>query len=159
MKVIIPLLLGLFLAIGSMVLIAYEEDISIMFFNSYDTNVPSYIIIGFFVVVIAAIVIMTTVSDMFNFFRRNKNRKRLFSHGRDAQARVISLDEASDGTVTTINEQPLVTVELEVQDGSRTPYRVKLETIIARLDIPRLQPGNIVKIKIDPNDPNNIVLA
>ncbi|NQV00020.1 MAG: hypothetical protein HQ538_04725 [Parcubacteria group bacterium] len=158
-KVLTPYFLGLFLAIGSMFLISYEEDISYIFFNSYDTNIPSYIIIGFFAVIIIAIVLMTTMTDMFGFFKSNKNKKKLFSQGRDAQARVISLDEASDGTVTTINEQPLVTLKLEVQDGSKPPYEVILETVIARLDIPRLQPGNVVKIKIDQNDPNNIVLA
>ena len=158
-KILTLIFLGLFLAIGSMILIAYEEDISIIFFNSYDTNIPSYIIIGFFTVIITTIVFMTTVSDIFSFFKGNRNKKRLFSEGRDAEARVMSLDEASDGTVTTINDQPLVTIELEVQDGSKPPYRVKIETVIARLDIPRLQPGNVVKIKIDPNNPNNVILV
>jgi hypothetical protein len=157
-KILIPCFLGIFLAIGSMILTAYEEDISIMFFNSYDTKIPSYIIMGFFVVMIIAIVIFST-GDIFRFLKGNKNKKRLFTEGRDAQARVISLDEANDGTVTTINDQPLVTLKLEVQDGSKPPYEVILETVIGRLDIPKLQPGNVVKIKIDQNDSNNIVLA
>lgn len=156
-KILIPYFLGLFLAIGSMILIAYEEDISIIFFNSYDTKIPSYVIAGFFVVVVAAIVIFS-MGGTFKFLGGNRERKKIMAQGRDAQARVISLDEASDGTVTTINDQPLVTLELEVIDGNKSPYNVSLETVIARLDIPRLQPGSLVNIKIDPNNPNKVIL-
>lgn len=156
-KILIPYFLGMFLAVGSMILIAFEEDISYYFFNSYDTNIPSYIIMGFFVVVIGAIVIFS-VGDIFKFLGGGRERKRILAQGRDAQAKVISLDEASDGTVTTINDQPLVTLELEVQDSGKPPYRVKLETVISRLDVPRLQPGSMVQIKIDQNDPNKVIL-
>lgn len=142
---------------GSMILIAYEEDISYYFFNSYDTSIPSYIIMVFFVVMVSAIVISST-GGMFKYFGNNRQRKRLLVQGREAEALVLSLDEASDGTITTINDQPLVTLELEIRDGNKPPYKVKLEKVISRLDIPKLQPGKITKVKVDPNDPNKVIL-
>lgn len=157
-KILIPYVLGLILAIGGMFFIAYEEDISIRFFNSYDTKIPSYILMGFFAVIITAIVVIS-LADVFKFFGGGKERKRLMAQGRDAKAKVISLGEASDGTVTTINDQPLVTLELEIMDGDREPYRVKIETLISRLAIPKLQPGNIVQVKVDPKDSSKVVLV
>ena len=87
----------------------------------------------------------------------NKDRNRILASGRPAKAKVIKLGESGRGIVT-INEQPFVSLKLEVYDGSKPPYQVELKTIVARLDIPRLQPGAELAIKIDPNNPEKIAI-
>ena len=151
-------MLAIFLAVFSMLFVAYEEDISYRFFNSYDTEIPSFILMGFFLLIFSSVVVFS-MGGAFKYFKSGRERKRLMAYGKGAQAKVISIDEASDGTVTTINEQPLVTIELEVQDDNNKIYRVKIETLISRLEIPKLQPGNIIEIKIDPKDKNKIIIV
>lgn len=157
-KILFPLLLAIFLAIFSILFTVYEEDISYHVFNSYDTEIPSYILMGVYIIVISAVVIFS-MGEVYKFIKNNRKRKKLLSTGVDAKAKVLSLDEASDGTVTTINDQPLVTIELEILDRGDAPYKVKIETIISRLEIPKLQPGSIVNVKIDPNNRNKVIIV
>jgi hypothetical protein len=112
---------------------------------------------AFFFTVIGFIMVYTTV-DLRKVFKKNKERSRLMSEGRATRAKVISLEEASDGTITTINDQPLVTIELGLIDENDKPYKAKIETLISRLEIANVQPGKIIDVKVDPDDKNNIII-
>ena len=62
------------------------------------------------------------------------------------------------GGVMTINDQPYLNLKLEVHDEGRTPYPVSLDTIVPRAAVPQFQPGANIPIKIDPDDPQNVVI-
>lgn len=95
--------------------------------------------------------------DVFKFFIAGSKRKEILAKGRPAKAKIVNLGESGKGIVT-VNNQPFVTMTLEVMDGDKPPYKVKLQTIVSRLALPQFQPGAMIPIKIDPNDPNNIVI-
>lgn len=84
------------------------------------------------------------------------DQKRILSTGRKAMAKIVSLDESGMGYVT-VNDQPYAKLTLEVHDGSKAPYQTTLSTIIPRLQVPQFQPGTMLNILIDPNDPLKVV--
>lgn len=81
-----------------------------------------------------------------------------FKGGRPAEAVILNIGEAKGGMVVTVNNQPFVSFELEIHDGSKKPYITTLSTIISRLAVPQFQPGTKVAVKIDPEDPMNVML-
>jgi len=81
-----------------------------------------------------------------------------FKGGRPAEAVILSIGESKGGMTVTVNNQPFVSFELEIHDGSKKPYTTTLSTIISRLAVPQFQPGMKVAVKIDPEDPMNVML-
>lgn len=91
-----------------------------------------------------------------NFQNGGKNNI-ILKEGRSAKAKIIKLNE-DDESVTTINGQPFVSLTLEIYDGDKKPYQVKLKTIIPRLHVPQFQEGKYLKVKIDSKDSNKVVV-
>jgi len=73
-----------------------------------------------------------------------------------ADATVLSV---SDTGVTLNDIYPYVQMELEVRPQGRPAYRMSSKFLINRLDIPRYQPGSVIGVVVDKNDPNNVALA
>jgi hypothetical protein len=62
-------------------------------------------------------------------------------------------------TGTTLNEDPVVGMDVEVQPVDGEPFRAVIEkALISRLAIPRYQPGELIGVFYDPNDPSCAVL-
>ncbi len=91
-------------------------------------------------------------------FGVSKDSQRILSTGKQARATVLQIGENSGGGTITINDQPYLNLRLMVEDGERPPYEVSLNTVIPRAAIPQFQPGAVLPIRIDPQDPMNIVL-
>lgn len=104
-----------------------------------------------FVVIISMIVTFySSFKGLFKHLFSGSKRNKILETGRPAKAKVLNIKESGEGVVT-INEQPFVTLELEIDDGSSV-YKTELKTVIARLDIPKFQPGKVFAVKVDPND-------
>ena len=58
----------------------------------------------------------------------------------------------------TVNNQPYLNLTLEVDDGSRAPYVVSFDTVIPRAAVPRFQPDALIRLKVDPNDTQQVVI-
>jgi hypothetical protein len=91
-------------------------------------------------------------------FGGGKERKRILAEGRPAIGEIIQLGENSGGGYMTINDQPVVNLKLRIYDGDKPPYEVSFDTIISRLAVPQFQPGVRIPVKIDPLDPNNVII-
>ncbi|MCK4593462.1 hypothetical protein KAU45_03090 [bacterium] len=94
----------------------------------------------------------------FGAFFGTKESKRIARFGRPAEAVVLAIGENSEGGVVTINDQPLLNLQLEVHDGATPPYVVSFDTIIPRAAVPRFQPGAVIPIKIDPENPQKVIV-
>jgi hypothetical protein len=94
---------------------------------------------------------------VFGVMKGMSDRAKLRATGVPGHAIVRSIGESGGGTVT-VNDQPLLSLTLEVNDGYGSPYLVSLETIVPRYAIPQVQPGDTIPIKIDPNDPQRIAV-
>lgn len=95
---------------------------------------------------------------MLSFFGGSPTTRRIRKTGRPATATVQSIGESSLGGTTTVNDQPYLGLTLEVDDGHRAPYLVNIDTIIPRANIPQFQPGSVIPVKVDPKDPQKVVI-
>jgi hypothetical protein len=95
---------------------------------------------------------------VFDIFRGMSARAKLRATGLPGRAKVLSLGGPSGGGTVTINDQPLLSLTLEVEDGFGDPYVVAFETVVPRYAVPRVQPGETVPVKIDPNDRQRVAV-
>ncbi len=72
--------------------------------------------------------------------------------GLPAEATILQIRD----TGMTLNNDPVVDFMLEVRPEGKAPYRAKTRMPISRLEIPRFQPGAVVRINYDPNDPSRV---
>lgn len=75
--------------------------------------------------------------------------------GMPAQARVLSVRQ----TGAYVNLAPQCVLELEVYPGTTPPYTATVYAPVPPMAIPRVQPGLMVPIRIDPLNPMHIALA
>src|SRR5579862_5025733 len=81
--------------------------------------------------------------------RNQAQTRRLLQTGVAAQATILGMRD----TRITINYSPVADVLLEVRPTDRPPFQAQTRVIIPRLRLPGVQPGAIVSVRYDPNDP------
>jgi len=80
--------------------------------------------------------------------------KALQKAGEPAEATIIKIWD----TGITINNDPVVGFLLEVRPSGRPAYQAETKLRISRLDISEVQPGTVVAVRIDPQDPKHVAL-
>jgi hypothetical protein len=104
-----------------------------------------------------AVIIIGVVAFAFGNVLGSQARQRaLQKTGVRAEATITGLEE----TGLTVNRiYPVVKIMLEVRPPGGQPYQVKLRTMVSRLDIPQIQPGKVVAVVYDPENPSNVAFA
>jgi len=84
----------------------------------------------------------------------------------DKAQRLNATGQDGTGTITavrdtgmTVNENPSIEMDLQVQVAGGAPYPVTHRQVVSRLAIANFQPGASVGLKVDPNDPQSILIA
>lgn len=80
--------------------------------------------------------------------------KRVRRVGQSAEALVLDIED----TGMTLNGNPVVSFRLEVRPGAGPPYEARARGVVGRLDVPRIQPGAVLPVAIDPSDPRKVAL-
>jgi hypothetical protein len=80
--------------------------------------------------------------------------RRIRRVGQAAEARVIAIED----TGITLNDDPIVAFHLEVRPAAGAAYEVRTRGRVGRLDVPRVQPGAIVPVSVDPADPQKVAI-
>lgn len=106
----------------------------------------------FFPMMLAGIVL--PLLFLVKFLRGSAERKRILAHGVPAQATITRIWE----TGVRINNQPQVGFDLQVQQPGAAPYAAQTQMVVSALAIPRIQPGAVVRAKVDPADPSKVAL-
>ena len=83
--------------------------------------------------------------------------KRVLRTGLRAKAKVVRIGELGENVVT-IRDQPVLSLELEVNDGIRAPYIVSIDSIIPRAAVPQFQPGAIIPVRVNQKNPKKVVI-
>jgi hypothetical protein len=78
----------------------------------------------------------------------------LQARGESATAKILRIWD----TGMTVNEDPVVGFLLEVRREDRPAYEARTKLRISRLDIARIQPGTVVPVRVDPQDPAHVAL-
>jgi hypothetical protein len=80
---------------------------------------------------------------------------RLRQIGTPAEAEILRIWD----TGITVNDDPVIGMEVEVRPAEGEPFRAVIpRTWISRLDVPSFQPGEVVAVRYDPNDPTRAAL-
>ncbi|HEX2032084.1 MAG TPA: hypothetical protein VHL78_11910 [Actinomycetota bacterium] len=86
--------------------------------------------------------------------RRYAEAQRIRTHGLAGQARIVSMTQ----TGVYLNEQPQVELTLEVTTPVQGPYQVTVKEYVPLIALGRLSSGMPLPVKVDPADPNNVVI-
>lgn len=76
------------------------------------------------------------------------------ANGLPASGTVLKIWE----TGTRVNDNPVVGFLLEIDAEGMEPYRAETKALISILSIPQIQPGAVLPIRFDPEDPSKIAL-
>lgn len=87
--------------------------------------------------------------------QNSQKRTAILQSGIPATAMIVQLSE----TGMMVNYQPQVKIVLQVNPPNGAPYQTDTVMVVSQLQIPRIQPGMVVPVKIDPANPANVALA
>ncbi len=107
---------------------------------------------------VTAAILIPSLKPIFSFFGGGPGARRIRKYGRPAKATVLAIGENSGGGVVTVNDQPYLNLQVRVEDGFQTPYDASFDTIIPRSALPQFQPGAVIPVKVDPEDPQKVVI-
>jgi len=86
--------------------------------------------------------------------------------GADVAKEVQAVGVPAEGTVLAIwetgvrvNDNPVVGFRLEIHAEGREPWEAETKALISILDIPRIQPGAVLSVVYDPNDPQRVAIG
>jgi hypothetical protein len=86
------------------------------------------------------------------FLTQPGNYRRIKANGVEAEATILAIND----TGVTINKNPVAKLRLRVEPPGMTPYEVEVKAMVSRLAIPR--PGDGVRVKFDPNRPEDVIV-
>lgn len=109
--------------------------------------------------VAAVIAIRRSSRKTVSFMGASRRSREIQSGGRSATATVLSLGEISPGRSVSVGGQPYLRLVLRVNDQTRPPYDVTVDTIIAHHQLAQFQPGAMIAVMVDPVDPQAVVIA
>lgn len=108
--------------------------------------------------VLAAALTLTTACAAIDRATGESEARLLRQTGTPAWATILRLWD----TGITVNDDPVVGMEVEVRPSPPTegaPFRAVIpKSLISRLDVPRVQPGETVAVRYDPNDRSRVAL-
>ena len=85
---------------------------------------------------------------------RNLANQSILANGQAATAKIVQLSDTGE----SINDNPVINLQLEVYPSGQPSFRAEARQTISRLQIPQVQPGNMVYVRYDP-DSLQVVLA
>lgn len=84
--------------------------------------------------------------------------QRLLQTGMPAFARVMGVRMGGMTVTTGAHRHLQLVMQLEVHPPGRPPYAAQLTALVSELQIPQLQPGATVQVRIDPANPAKLAL-
>ncbi len=103
-----------------------------------------------------AVLVLCAISRCFMVDRLSGEgeARKIGALGRPAQAKVLKIWD----TGITVNNDLVVGFLLEVRPEDGPAHQAETKALISRLDIPQIQPGAVLPVKFDPDDPGRVAL-
>lgn len=109
-----------------------------------------------------AIGIVVTIASLFFVFRMiaglakgAKEEQRILQTGMPATGQVLGLQQ----TGTYINNNPQVVIALQVFPQQGQPYQTQVTKVVSLVQLPSLQMGAQLSLKVDPQNPMKVAIA
>jgi len=107
------------------------------------------------IVAIVAIVVLIAVAGvsvpLLSLRKKKKKTEALMANGIKGEATVVQLDDTGE----RINDNPRVSILLEVHIPGYPPYQAKKTVTVPRVRLTQIQAGSVVSVLADPNQPTN----
>ncbi|MBL8077203.1 MAG: hypothetical protein JNM55_04510 [Anaerolineales bacterium] len=98
------------------------------------------------------VIVAASIGIPIYFMRNNQKRaEALMQSGTQGEATILSLQD----TGMLINNNPRVTVLLEVRVAMRPPYQVTKSLTVPLIRLSQVQTGSVVSVMVDLSDPTN----
>ncbi len=78
----------------------------------------------------------------------------ILATGTPAMATIAAIHD----TGITVNNDPVVDFDLDVQPAGGKPFRSAARALVSRLAVPRIQPGRTLPVKYDPAQPGRAAI-
>lgn len=102
--------------------------------------------------VCTGVIVAASIGIPIYFMRNNQKRaEALMQNGTQGEATILSLQD----TGMLINNQPRVTMMLEVRVAMRPPYQVTKTMTVPLIRLSQVQTGSVVPVMVDLSDPTN----
>jgi hypothetical protein len=102
---------------------------------------------------LAAVLVLTTGCSLIDRMTGVSEIRVLQGIGKPAEAEILRVWD----TGTTVNEDPVIGMEVEVRPAEGDPYRATIaKTWVSRIDIPSFQPGAVIPVRYDPLHPERV---
>jgi len=106
------------------------------------------------VAVITSYICAGCVSSLIDSFTGDDVTRDIRANGLSASGRVLKIWE----TGVRVNDNPVVGFLLEIHAEGLEPYEAETKALISILWIPQIQPGAVLPVKYDPEEPSKIAL-
>jgi hypothetical protein len=106
-----------------------------------------------YIVLLAGGTVLFLAGMFSGFLTTPGNYRRLKAHGVEAGATVLAISD----TGVTINKNPYVKLRLRVEPMGMAAYETDVKAMVSRISIPR--PGDGVRVKFDPNKPEEVIVV
>lgn len=129
---------------------SYQKGTSVqdlLSLSSWLSSTSGWITIGSFVFTAVMIVWATR-------YVRRVSGSDLRAKGIPAEATILQVSD----TGSSVNDNPVARLLLQVEAPGLTPYKVTTTSLIPRLQVGILQPGQRVRVKIDPANQQRVAL-
>jgi len=97
----------------------------------------------------------TASCAMIDHYTGEDVNKQVRENGISASAEVLEIWD----TGTRLNDNPVVGFRLRVTVDNGEPYEAETKNVVSIVHIPQVQPGAILPVKVDPDDPQRVALA
>lgn len=85
-------------------------------------------------------------------------RDRLLREGMQASARLLAVQMGGMTMTVGVHRHLQLQLQVEVHLQGRPPYQALLVTMVSELQIPQLQPGAMLTVRVDPRDASKLAL-
>jgi len=128
-----------------------QLPVGLYFFSCYN---PA--IMGFYVGIICLVILFAFLFIVFMAVRKREQAvKRIMQEGIQAEA-VILKAEHTGGVVNGVNFN--IRFLLEVRPKDKPAYQASAIALVPAVNLPKYQPGTIVQVKYDPNEPKKVLI-
>ncbi len=116
-------------------------------------------IVGLVITIVVVGGVFFTLYKVFGGMKRaNQERDRLLREGIQASARVLGVQMGGMTMTVGVHRHLQLQISLEVQPAGRPPYQTTLTTMISELQLPQIQPGVMLTIRYDAQNPSKVAL-
>ena len=102
--------------------------------------------------VCTGVIVAASIGIPIYIMRNNQKRtQEIMERGTQGEAKILSLQD----TGMLINNQPRVTMVLEIEVAMRPPYQVTKTMTVPLIRLSQVQTGAVVPVMVDLSDPTN----